>query len=119
MIYLETESQPEGSLETITGVQLELSKEAIEIIRRAAAFLLIHTEYDHLQLHIQTAFGQNKSRLVTDENTTAEWRYDTELIRVHGQTFTYRAQGKWDSNDFFESQAFIVENLNKQEKWTD
>jgi hypothetical protein len=119
MIFIPTEAEPEGSMETITGVELELSEKIIELIRKASALLLIHEEYDHIQLHIQTAFLENKSKLITDEDTQAEWRYDTELIRVNGRTFSYRAQGKWDSSDIFESQEFEVENLNKQTKWKD
>ena len=119
MIYIETECEPEGSIETIVGVYLELSDDTIAAIRQASAVLQIHESFDHIQLHIQTAFGENKSKLVTKEGIPTEWRYDTEVIRIYGNTFNYRAQGKWDSNDLYESTDFEIKNLNKQEKWTD
>ncbi len=119
MIFIPTEDSPAGEMDHIRGVSLELSKEVIESIRKASALLLLHGEFDHIQLHIQTAFGENHSTLWADDETESEWRYDTELIRVKGKTFTYRAQGKWDSSDIFESKEFEVENLNKQTKWKD
>ena len=119
MIYIESEAEPEGSIETIVGVYLELSDDTIAAIRQASAVLQIHESFDHIQLHIQTAFGENKSKLVTKEGIPTEWRYDTEVIRIYGNTFNYRAQGKWDSNDLYESTDFEVKNLNKQTIWID